>query len=372
MRYCRICVLPHTRPNLYFDKEGNCNCATAEKKANIDWISREAQLCELVEATRAKDSVYDCVIPVSGGKDSTWQVITALEYGLKPLCVTWKTPARNKLGAKNLQNLINLGVDHIDFSINPKSERLFTLKAFERLGSPVIPMHMALHAIPLQLAVNFRIPMILWGENSAYEYGGQDEALKGVRLNHAWLKKYGVTNGTSAEDWVDQELAFQDLAPYRWPSDVEQEQAGVIAVFLGHYLRWDPHHTYDVARQHGFQAGDHPKTGLYEFADIDDEFLISIHHWMKWYKFGFTRLWDNLSLEIRNGRICREAAINLLHERGEEVPTVEIAQFCEYVKISEKRFFEIAESFRNKDIWGKGEEGEWRLQEFLIPDWEWS
>ena len=136
--------------------------------------------------------MYDCIIPVSGGKDSTWQVITALDYGLKPLCVTWKTPARNTLGAKNLQNLVNLGVDHIDFSINPKVERRFTLKAFEGLGSPVIPMHMALHAIPLQFAVNFRVPLILWGENSAYEYGGQDEALKGVRLTHAWLKKYGV------------------------------------------------------------------------------------------------------------------------------------------------------------------------------------
>ena len=213
MRYCQICVLPHTRPNLHFDNEGNCNCATAEKKAAINWTEREAQFRELVSETRVKHATYDCIIPVSGGKDSTWQVITALEYGLKPLCVTWKTPARNQLGAKNLQNLIHLGVDHIDFSINPKVERRFTLKAFERLGSPVIPMHMALHAVPLQLAVNFKVPLILWGENSAFEYGGQDETLKGVRLTHAWLKKYGVTNGTSAEDWVDQELSFQDLAP---------------------------------------------------------------------------------------------------------------------------------------------------------------
>lgn len=372
MRYCRLCVLPHTRPNLHFDDDGNCNCATAEKKASIDWGVRKTQFRELVSDIRGKHAMYDCVIPVSGGKDSTWQVITALEHGLKPLCVTWKTPARNKLGAQNLQNLINLGVDHIDYSINPKTERLFTLKTFERFGSPVIPMHMALHAIPLQLAVNFKIPLILWGENSAYEYGSQDDALKGVRLTHAWLKKYGVTNGTSAEDWVDQELSFQDLAPYRWPSDIEQEQAGVTAVFLGHYLRWDPHHTYDVARQYGFQADDRPKTGFYAFADIDDEFLITIHHWMKWYKFGFTRLWDNLSLEIRNDRMCREAAINLLREKGDEVPNAEISRFCEYVKISEKRFFEIAESFRNRDIWRKGEQGEWRLEQFLIPDWKWS
>ena len=161
------------------------------------------------------------------------------------------------------------------------------------------------------------------------------------------------------------------MPPYRWPSDAEQEEAGVAAVFLGHYLRWDPHHTYEVARKYGFQADERPKTGLYAFADVDDEFLITIHHWMKWYKFGFTRLWDNLSLEIRNERMCREEAVSLLREKGEEVPNAEISRFCEYVGISEKRFFEIAESFRNMDIWGKGTEGEWCLEEFLIPDWKW-
>lgn len=372
LRYCRTCILPHTRPNLEFDSEGNCNCATAEKKAAIDWTGREAQFRRLVDETRALGRPYDCVVPVSGGKDSTWQVITALEYGLMPLCVTWKTPARGALGAANLQNLIDLGVNHIDFSINPRVERLFTLKAFERFGTPLIPMHMALHALPLQVAVGFRIPLILWGENSAYEYGGGDEALKGLRLTRSWLKKYGVTNGTSAEDWVDDDLSARDLAPFYWPTDEEQEQAGVAAVFLGHYLQWDPHHTYEVARAHGFKASDRPKTGYYAFADIDDEFLITIHHWMKWYKFGFTRLWDNLSLEIRNGRMTREAAIEIVRAEGEELPRAEIAAFCAYVGISEQRFFEIAERFRNRDIWERGSDGHWRLEGFLIDQWSWA
>ena len=123
-----------------------------------------------------------------------------------------KTPARNSLGAENLQNLINLGVDHIDFSINPKIERKFTLKTFKKKGSPVIPMHMALHN-PLQLATKFKIPLILWGENSADEYGGEKD-LKGLKLNHKWLLKYGVTNGTTHLDWVDAELSENDLTPY--------------------------------------------------------------------------------------------------------------------------------------------------------------
>jgi N-acetyl sugar amidotransferase len=373
LRYCRTCILPHTRPNIRFDANGeNCNCATAQKKAAVDWVEREQMFAQLVAETRAKGARYDCLIPVSGGKDSTWQVIKALEYGLKPLCVTWKTPARNVLGAANLQNLINLGVEHIDFSINPRVERRFTLKAFEKLGSPVIPMHMALHAIPLQIAVGLKIPLILWGENSAYEYGGEDEGLKGTRLTHAWLKKYGVTNGTSAEDWIGEDLSRRDLAPYFWPSDAEQDAAGVAAVFLGHYFRWDPVMTYEAARAQGFKADDKPKTGFYAFADVDDEFLITIHHWMKWYKFGFTRLWDNLSLEIRNGRMNRQEAVEIVRASGEERPREEISRFCDYAGITEKCFFEIVDSFRNTDIWKRDAEGNWRLDGFLITSWKWA
>ena len=373
LRYCNTCILPHTRPNIKFDANGeNCNCATAEKKAAVDWPGREQMFRQLVAETRAKGARYDCIIPVSGGKDSTWQVIKALEYGLKPLCVTWKTPARNALGAANLQNLIDLGVEHIDFSINPKVERSFTLKAFAKLGSPVIPMHMALHALPLQIAVGMKVPLILWGENSAYEYGGEDEGLKGTRLTHAWLRKYGVTNGTSAEDWIGDDLSRRDLAPYFWPSDAEQEAAGVSAFFLGHYFRWDPVMTYEAAKAHGFKADDKPKTGYYAFADVDDEFLITIHHWMKWYKFGFTRLWDNLSLVIRNGRMTRAQALEIVRASGEEMPRGEIARFCDYVGISQARFFEIADSFRNTDIWKKDAAGHWRLEGFLIPSWQWA
>ena len=372
MKYCRTCILPDTRPNLTMDETERCDaCRTSSKKVNIDWKNRESQFHQIVKQIQLKSNNYDCVIPVSGGKDSTWQVIKSLEYGLWPLCITWKTPVRTALGQANLQNLISLGVDHIDFSINPIVEKDFTLKTFEKYGSPVIPMHMALHSIPLQIAINYKIPLILWGENSANEYGGE-ESLKGVQLNHAWLKKYGVTNGTTAEDWVDDDLSKRDLTPYVWPSDQQQKKADVTAVFLGHYFNWDPVQTYNISKAHGFKADSKPKTGYYEFADIDDSFLITIHHWMKWYKFGFTRLWDNLSIEIRNKRMKRKKAIELIRTAGEEIPVREIKDFCTYLQITENRFFEIASSFRDKKIWKKNNKGYWFLENFLIDDWEWK
>ena len=195
--------------------------------------------------------------------------------------------------------------------------------------------------------------------------------MKGFRLNSEWIKEYGVTNGTSAKDWIDDELSQSDLAPYFWPNDDEQEKAGVKAIFLGHFFKWDPNNTFKIAKKNGFKEGKKPKTGFYSFADIDDEFLITVHHWIKWYKFGFTRLWDNLSLEIRNKRITRKKAIDIIINTGNELPHKEISEFCHYVKLNEKKFFEVMEKFRNKKIWKQDYNNKWYIKNFLIEKWEW-
>jgi len=372
LRYCRLCILPNTRPNLIIDANGNCNCAAGSKVCKIDWKKRQHAWARLVQETRALRAAYDCVIPVSGGKDSTWQVITALRWGLRPLAVTWKSPARNALGEANLQNLIRLGVDHIDFSINPEVEKKFIWKAFQKYGSPAIPMHMAIHAIPLQVAVKYRVPLILQGENSAYEYGGGESGkLKGTRMTPEWFRKYGVTQGTRAEDWGDSSLTLAKLTPYRFPSQEELLRNPVETVFLGQFFPWDPLKTYREAKRYGFRPATRPKTGLYNFADIDDSFLITLHHWMKWYKFGFTRLWDNLSQEIRRGRMSRDEAIRIVKKRGEESARVEIGGFCGYLGISPRKFHKVAETFRNRKIWKRDKSGRWKLKKFLIPNWPW-
>ena len=373
MKWCNSCLLPDTRPNLQIADDGICNaCHAHGGKREIDWAGRAEQLRSVVAQARAKSSGYDCLIPVSGGKDSTWQTVKCLELGLRPLAVTWKTPARTAIGQRNLDNLVALGVDHIDWQINPKVEAAFMLKAFERFGSTAIPMHMALFNIPLTLAVRLGIPLVVWGENSAFEYGTRDEALTGFRLDAAWLKSYGVTHGTTAEDWVGDGLSAKDLAAYFGPSSAELETAGVRAVFLGYYLPWDPEETRQVAEAHGFRADSGgPRTGYYDFADIDDDF-IAIHHWMKWFKFGFTRLFDNLSLEIRNGRMARPEALEILRASGEQRPTGDIARFCRFAGTDVEAFLGIAERFRNPAVWSRKPDGTPYIPGFLIEDWVWS
>jgi N-acetyl sugar amidotransferase len=372
MRYCGSCIIPDTRPNLEIGADGVCNaCRSSRERPSIDWAARERAFQEVVKNARARAKTYDCLIPVSGGKDSTWQVVKCLELGLHPLAVTWKTPARTAVGAQNLANLVQLGVDHIDYQVNPQVERKFMVEALIRYGSTAIPMHLGLFNIPLSLACRLEIPLVVWGENSAFEYGGAEDERRGFRMDSAWLRKYGVSHGTTAADWVSDRLTRKELTPYFGPTDEELAAKAVSAVFLGYYFRWDPAESLRVALSNGFRRrAEGPKTGYYDYADIDDDFL-SIHHYLKWYKFGITRLFDNLSIEIRNGRMTRDEAIRIVRERGDQTPHEDIDAFCRFAQISRGRFFEIIETFRNPKIWVR-ENGRWTIPGFLIPDWTWT
>lgn len=372
MKYCKTCIIPDTRPNIELDEHGICNaCRSHQSRPQIDWDERESQFRDVVKLAKEKSAGYDCLVPVSGGKDSTWQIIKCLEHGLNPLAVTWRTPGRTEIGQHNLDCLINIGVDHIDYQVNPVVERRFVYQSFKKFGSTAIPMHMALFNIPLKIASRFRIPLVIWGENSAFEYGGDQEARQGFQLDEKWLRKYGVTHGTTARDWVNDDLTRRDLTPYFGPDDSELQQNGVLAVFLGYYFAWDPETSLNAARSHGFRSrAEGPKTGFYNYADIDDDF-ISIHHYLKWFKFGFTRLFDNLSLEIRNGRMTRETAIETLKKYGPQTPYDDIERLCEFLKIPVNHFWELCETFRNHDVWSKTD-GVWQIKDFLVDDWSWN
>lgn len=372
MKYCSNCILPESRPGLLIDNTGVCNaCKNSGKKDDfIDWGEREESFQKVVKYAKAKNTGYDCLIPVSGGKDSTWQVIKCLESGLNPLCFTWRPPGRTELGQSNLDNLINLGVDHIDYSINPDTERIFSLAGFKKYGSVAIPMHMAIFNLAPNLALKFNIPLIIWGENSAFEYGSEEESHQGISLNEAWYKKFGVTHGTVSTDWENDDLSKKNLIPYCSPNYKTMDDRDIRAVFLGYYFKWDPEVTAKIARENGFKYGNSAKVGLYEFADLDDDF-ISVHHFVKWHKFGFSRIFDNLSLEIRNGRISRSDAISILEEKGPEIPVEDIKKYCNFVQIEEREFYESLENFRNKNIWTLID-GVWKIDEFIVDEWDWK
>lgn len=367
MRYCKKCVLPDTRPGLEIGNDGICTACKGheQKDININWDERRKELESLIADAKKRSRGYDCIIPVSGGKDSTWQVVKCHEHGLRILAVTWKTPARTELGQKNLDNLVKLGVDHIDYTINPEVEKRFMYKTLVKTGSTAVPMHMALYVIPLKIAVNYNIPLVVWGESPHMEYGGTEEDRNRNQLDMEWFKRHGILQDTCAEDWLGEDLTRKDLEPYFLPNEIEFKEKNVKSIFLGYYIKWDPEESLRVARKHGFQVREEgPKTGLYNYADIDCDF-ISVHHYFKWLKFGFTRLFDNLSIEIRNGRVARREAIKIIHQTGDQRPDEDIKKLCDFLGISLGHFHEIEECFRNRQLWKKDESGNWYIPGFI-------
>lgn len=371
MRYCRSCVLPDTRPNLTIGDDGVCDaCRNHGGKASVDWEGRARLFSQFVARAKDMRRDYDCLIPVSGGKDSTWQTLKCLELGLRPLTFSYAPPLRTELGRANLDNLIGLGVDHIDYRVNPKVERAFLRRAFERRGNVGTPMHMAIFSIARLLAARFHIPMIVWGEDSSAEYGGSKDEGADYELNQAWLRKFGVSHGASVDDWVDDQLTREAMFPYAGVDDETLAASGVVSLFLGYFFPWDPEATRAAAVAAGMRVReDGPRVGYWNYADLDDE-LISVHHYLKWHKFGFTRLFDNLAVEIRNGRISRAEAVEIIRQAGDQTPNADIEAFCAFVGYSRAEFDAVADGFRNPAIWTR-DGGVWRMPGFLIEDWEW-
>jgi len=353
------------------DAAGVCaGCRNADAKARIDWSARASEFRRLAGDARRRGARYDCVIPVSGGKDSFWQVVTCLEHGMRPLCVTYVYPGRTDLGASNLAALIALGVDHRELRLSPDVERRFIEKAFRTTAISGLVSHMAIYTWPIQVAVQEDIPLVIYGENSAFEYGTDDDSLTGAQVDRRWLKRFGVTGGTAVEDWYDDQLTPDALAPLVLPSDETLAARDIRVVFLGYYHRWDPEHSRGLALRHGFRPrADGARVGHYDFVNIDDD-MIGVHHHPKWHKFGITRTWDTLSMEIRFGRLSRHEATAFLQDRGDETPWDDIRVFCDYLRMPVADYFRVVERFRNLDLWTRRGH-RWEIDGFLIPDFSW-
>ena len=371
MTYCGRCLLPDTRPGIVIDDAGICSgCHGHEfKETGIDWPARRKALDQVIAEAKSRSRSYDCIVPVSGGKDSWYQVITAMELGLKPLAVTWRTPARTAIGQRNIDAMIKkLGVDHIDYTINPDVERRFMKAAFERRGDPGLPMHMAIFTIPTRIAVQMRIPLVIWGENPQLEFGGSDVERLATQMTQEWFVRHGCMQGTVADDWIDADLSRQDLAAYQLPAD---NGFAPRMIFLGAFIKWNSFENTRISQEHGFvyeQGG--ARTGTWDFADIDCDF-VSLHHYPKWHKFGMSRAFDNLSVQIREGKISRDGALKVLCQVGMQTPHDDIRLFCEFVGKPEGWFFDTCEKFRNTAIWFK-DGNRWKVRDFLIPDFAWE
>ena len=362
--FCTVCFLPSTKPDLYFDSKGICAACIAYKERKIvDWHQREKEFFEIIQRIRSKSkSKWDCIIPVSGGKDSTAQVLKALELGLNPLCVTATTCDLSELGRRNIENIKQLGVDYMEFSPNPIVRAKLNRIGLVEVGDISWPEHVGIFTIPVRAAVQFGVPLIIWGENSQNEYGGPASASSDNVLNRRWLEEFGGLLGLRVSDLSDAYgIRDIDLIPYSYPTDEELAAVGVTGLFLGYYFSWDGFANYTLALAHGFESfGKVIEGSVVDYENLDNH-QTGIHDYFKFLKFGFGRATDLVSIALRRDKITREEGLNLIKNHDGKYPWTYLDKpldlILDKIDMTIDEFNIICDRFTNKSLFLKDEDG---------------
>lgn len=364
LTYCKRCVMPDTKPDLHLDNDGICNaCRSYENRKIVDWEGRYHELLKIVDKYRNRSGAnWDCIIPVSGGKDSTYQVVRMLQLGMNPLCVTSTTCDESILGRKNIENLQNLGVDHVQMSPNPLIRAKLNRIGLTQVGDISWPEHVGIFTIPVRAAVQFNVPLIVWGENSQNEYGGPATAAENNILNRRWLEEFGGLLGMRVTDLIGMEgIDARHLINYSYPTDGELKQVGVTGLFLGHYIPWDGLSNTLIAQANGFQTYDKVVEGSMVNYENLDNYQTGIHDYFKFLKFGFGRTTDLACLHIRRGRITRQDGLDAVKRLDGQFPWEYLGKPLEQIlkplALTKNEFIHICDKFTNKKIFKRDANG---------------
>ena len=364
IKYCRRCVMPDTKPNLFLDEEGICNaCRSYENRKVVDWEKRKTELLTLLDKYRSKDaSNWDCIVPVSGGKDSTVQVVRLLQLGMNPLCVTATTCDLTEIGRTNIENIKKLGVDYMEISPKPGVRAKLNYIGLTKVGDISWPEHVGIFTIPVRIAVQLNIPLLIWGENSQNEYGGPAADSENNVLDRRWLEEFGGLLGLRVSDLEDSEgISKKDLIPYTYPSDEELKRTGVTGLFLGYYIPWDGYSNSLLAQAHGFRTWHSVTEGSIVNYENLDNYQTAIHEFFKFIKFGFGRASDHASLHIRRGRLTREDGIELVRKHDGRFPWTyldkPLSEILRPLNMTVDDFVKVCDRFTNKKLFLKDSRG---------------
>lgn len=348
LKRCTKCLLPETHETIIFDQEGVCNiCRQNEfKKDKIDWISKKEELNDLIASYRGKYD-YDCIVPFSGGKDSTWALYYLMtEYKLKPLVVRFDHGfLRPNLNENTIRVLRNLGADFHNFTPNWKVVQKLMLQSFLEKGDFCWHCHTGIFSYPMWVAIRYNVPLIFWGEPSAeytsyYSYD-QPEEVDEKRFNRF------VNLGISALDMsvrLGGDLDDRDLKPYTYPPLKELRKIGYRSVCLGSYIPWDVKKQSEIISRELGWKGDRVENvpEQYSYEKIECH-MQGVRDYIKYIKRGYTRPTHLASIDIRNDILAREEGMNMISKyEGKKPASLEI--FLEMVGLTESEFFKIAQS----------------------------
>lgn len=357
--------MPNTRPRIVFDEEGVCNACrhATRKKREIDWDARRKEFARILDAHRANDGRWDCVVPWSGGKDSStiaWRL--KFEYGMNPLLVTFSPLIRNEVGEHNREALRRAGFDHVDFRPDEKTARYLARRFFIERGNPKVAWDAGINAVPVQTALRFGIRLIFYAEHGESEYGG--------RVLHEESEKYrDLTEvlehqiGDDPENWVDEVVTKASLNPYRYPPREEIDRVGLRAYYFAYFHDWDPVENYHFIREKiDFRTDPEGRTeGTFTDFDSLDDKIDTLYYYMQFIKFGFGRATRDACRQIYRGRLTREEALELVRRYDDEFPARYFPEHLEYLGMTEGEAREVIDRHRNEEIWERTPVG-WRLR----------
>lgn len=358
MQYCSRCTYPMVAVNLTMNDMGVCSgCVVHDEKPVMNWTAREVEFETLLNTYKKNDvSNYDCIIPVSGGKDSHFQVWYIKEkLGLNPLLVTYYTHNYTEIGEQNLKNLGKaFGVDHYVFTPSYKVIQKMNRLGFKKTGDMSWHFHCGAWTVPFKVAVQFNIPLVIYGEHGSLDLAGQYSFQDRPEFTQRYRKE-NMMRGYDIEDFIEptEGLSKRDLLWAEFPSDEDIARVGVRGLYMGVYVYWDANkHTEEISIPYGFKPNPVPFERTYRrTSNVDDIHENGIKDYMKFVKFGYGRVTDHTSKDIRLGAMTREEGIKMVKKYDAALPKKSLQYFLSMTGMEEPEFWAIADTFRDPRIW---------------------
>lgn len=358
LKYCTNCLMPETRPRISFDEKGICNaCQWAKnKKEKINWKDREKKLKELCDKFRITDgSNWDIIIPCSGGKDGSyiaWKM--KHEYGMHPLCITFKPYLQTEVGKRNIENFINSGFDHIMISPNPDIYSRLAIKGFKEQGRPMMSFTIGISTALIRLAIALNVPFIMYGEEGESEYGGATTQIGKFKVDRNYLVNY-YYSGHDTSEFLN-EFTKDELKWWMLPTQEEMDKVNLFVTHGSQFEDWDPYKHYLFSKDKcGLSVEERRSEATYtNFAQLDDH-LYDLHTYLMYLKFGFGRASADISIDIRRGAMDRKQGVLLARKYDGIYPAEKIDMYLEYFKMTKKEFDALLDKWANKDLFKKNE-----------------
>ncbi|MDH4214080.1 MAG: N-acetyl sugar amidotransferase [Candidatus Thorarchaeota archaeon] len=359
MQHCKRCLMPDTRPGSIF-KDGICQaCYNYESRSAVNWDKRLKELRELCDKYRKSDGSYDCVIPVSGGKDSHFLAhIMVEEMHMHPLLVTVTDSfTHSQAGSHNLRNMIEtFKLNHYLYTINHDLFKRATRIAFETTGEALKFVEYAIYTIPTLVAQKFDISLVVFGENSSFEYGTTS---KNFFDASPIVKTMSDTLEKDRQWWIEHGLSSAEVGSIQ----LDKNKPLPLVIYMSYFIPWSSVRNLEVAKRYGFRTLAHEweREGCVENFEQMDSFAYLVHLWLKYPKFGFQRTSDIVSRRLREGRLTIEEAKQLIKEKDHKLDQKAMIDFISFLGYTQKEFWEITDKLWNREIFEQ-KEGEWILK----------